>query len=352
MGKKTVLLLLILGIVTSSFSQIGGQHAFQFLDLDFNARSTALGGDFGALNDNDINLAIVNPASVSESMNRNVALNHAFYPAGISIGQLMLGHQFNKIGMVVMHLRYANYGRFIQRDIAGVETGKFTAGDYSFGASYGKKLNERFSIGANLNVLLSQYESYFAIGAGIDFSAMYHHPEKQFTAVVTARNVGVQLKNYTKGNREPLPVELLAGVSYKLPHAPFRLNLTAHDLNHFDLTYNDPNAEPTIDDFSQDTIPVYKASIAEKIFRHVNLGIEILPTETFFIRIGYNFDRRQTFNIVNRTTISGFSGGFGFKVKQLHVNYSVAFYSPAGANNMLSVTSNFGDWKRKSDVSN
>jgi hypothetical protein len=79
------------------------------------------------------------------------------------------------------------------------------------------------------------------------------------------------------------------------------------------------------------------------------LGIEILPTETFFIRIGYNFDRRQTFSIANRTTISGFSGGFGFKVKKLYLNYSVAFYSPAGVNNMLSVTSNFGAWKKRKD---
>ena len=349
MRKKTCLILLLIGLSSMSFSQIGGQHVFQFLDLDFNARSTALGGDFGVVNDEDINLSIVNPASISKKMHHQVALNHAFYPAGISVGQLMLGHEFNKAGMVVMHLRYANYGRFTQRDITGVETGKFTAGDYAFGASYGKKLNERFSIGANLNFLLSQYESYFAIGAGVDFSAMYHHPEKQLTALLTARNVGVQLKGYTKGNREPLPIEILAGISYKLPHAPFRLNLTLHDLNHFDLSYNDPNAEPTIDDFTQDTIPVPKAGIAEKIFRHANLGIEILPTETFFIRIGYNFDRRQTFNIVNRTTISGFSGGFGFKVKKLHINYSVAFYSPAGASNMLSVTSNFGEWKRKAD---
>lgn len=349
MSKHFILIIVFFQLGNMAFGQIGGQHTFQFLDLDFNARSTALGGDFGVVNDGDINLSIVNPASISNEMHQNVALNHSFFPAGISVGQFLLGHNFKKIGTVVMHLRYANYGRFTQRDITGVETGKFTAGDYAIGASYGKQLNERFSIGGTANILMSQYESYFALGVGVDFSAMYHDPEKQLTAIITARNVGVQLKSFTEDNREPMPIELLAGVSYKLPHAPFRFSLTLHDLNNFDLTYNDPNATETIDEFTQDTIPVPTAGIAEKIFRHVNFGVEIVPTETFFIRLGYNFDRRQTFNIENRTTISGFSGGFGFKVKKLHVNYSVAFYSPAGTSNMLSVTSNFSEWKKKAN---
>lgn len=346
--KKIIFIFLCLTTTAKiTLAQIGGQNSYQFLDLDFNARSVALGGDFGVVKDDDINLSIINPAAITNNMNSNVALNHAFYPAGISVGQLLLGHDFSKIGTVIMHLRYANYGRFTQRDITGVEIGKFTAGDYAFGASYGKKLNERFSIGGTVNFILSQYESYFSFGTGVDFSVMYHNPKSQLTTTILARNIGIQIKGYTKNNRETLPVELLAAVSYKLPHAPFRFSLTLHDLNTLDLTYNDPNAKPIIDDFSQDTIPVYKASVAEKIFRHVNFGIEILPTETFFIRLGYNFDRRQTFSIADRTTISGFSGGFGFKVKKLHVNYSVAFHSPAGVNNMLSITSNFESWKRK-----
>lgn len=347
MQTKINLFIVLIFLSNQLNAQIGGQHVFQFLDLDFNARATALGGDFGVVNDNDINLSIVNPASISENLHKNVAMNHAFYPAGISVGQLMLGYDFEKIGTVVMHLRYANYGRFTQRDITGLETGKFTAGDYALGASYGKTLNERFSIGGNLNLILSQYESYFAIGVGADFTAMYHNPENDLTATFSARNVGVQVKGHTKNNREPLPVELLAGISYRLPHAPFRFSLTLHDLNNLDLTYNDPNAEPIIDDFTLDTIPVPSAKLPEKIFRHFNIGVEILPTENFSIRLGYNFDRRQTFNIQNRTTISGFSGGFGFRVKKLDINYSVAFYSPAGASNMLSVTSNFSDWTKR-----
>ncbi|MFK8038605.1 MAG: type IX secretion system protein PorQ [Crocinitomicaceae bacterium] len=347
MKRITIVIICFFALGNIVKAQIGGQNTYQFLDLDFNARSVALGGDFGAVNDADLNLSIVNPASISSEVNDHVAINHAFYPAGISVGQLMLGRDFNKIGTVVMHLRYANYGRFIQRDNTGLEIGKFTAGDYALGGSYGKKLNDRFSIGGTINIVLSQYESYFSLGTGVDFGAMYHNPNSQLTATILARNIGTQIKSYSKKNREPLPIELLAAVSYRLPHAPFRFSLTLHDLNSFDLSYNDPNAKPIVDDFSQDTIPVFKASIAEKIFRHANFGIEILPTETFFIRLGYNFDRRQTFAIADRTTISGFSGGFGLKVKKLHVNYSVAFHSPAGVNNMLSITSNFGSWKKK-----
>lgn len=348
MNIKAILLIGLIFNIYSAISQIGGEHAFQFLDLNFNARSTALGGDFSAVNDNDINLSITNPASINIEMNNDVALNHAFYPAGINFGQLIVGHKFDKIGMVTMHMRYVAYGRFEGTDITGASTGHFTAGDYALGAGYGRKLNERFSVGANLNLILSQYESYFSFGSGIDFSVMYFNAEKQLTATLLARNVGVQFKGYTKKNREPLPIELLAGISYRLPHAPFRFSLTTHDLNTWDLAYTPPNQQPTVDPLSPtDTIPVKKTSFIEKTFRHANLGVEILPTDNFSLRLGYNFNSRQNYFIKDRFSITGFSTGVGFRVKKLDFNYSVVFDSPAGSTNMLSITSNFANWRKK-----
>lgn len=346
MYKTLIIFFALISINMSLSAQIGGEHVYQFLDLDFNARSAALGGDFNVVNDNDINLVITNPASISNKLDKNVALNHAFFPAGISVGQLLLGKEFKKVGTFVGHLRYVNYGKFDRTGITGDDLGTFNAGDYALGIAYGKKLNERISIGGNANVIFSHYESYTSVGASVDFGAMYHDPENNITATILARNIGYQFKSYTSNNKEPLPVELLAGVSYKLAHAPFRFSLMGHDLTDWDLSYNDPTLQPTVD-LSNDTIPVPSASFIEKTFRHLIIGVEILPSDNFSVRLGYNFDRRKTFNIEDRIVISGFSGGVGFKVKKIDINYSVSFYSPAGTINMLSVTSNFNSWIKK-----
>ncbi len=342
--KITILFFLCIGSVRA---QIGGQHAFQFLDLDFNARAVALGGDYIVSKDNDLNLAVANPSLITDKMDKNVAFNQAFYPSGINFGQLVLGKKIKSYGVFTGHLRYVAYGKFQRTDVTGQNIGKFSAGDYAVGIGYGKTLNERISIGANLNFIFSHYESYIALGTSIDFGATFYNADKNFTATILARNVGFQFKGYTKKNREPLPIEILAGISYKLSHAPFRFSLMGHDLTDWDLSYNVPGLEPTVDQITGDTIAVPKASFAEKVFRHINIGVEILPTDHFSIRLGYNYDRRKTFVIEDRISITGFSAGIGFRLKKLDFNYSVAFMSPAGSTNMISVTSNFGNWRRK-----
>ena len=341
--------LLFLSIIVSVFNyaQIGGENAYQFLDLDFNSRSMALGGDFAVVNDGDINMSVANPAMISDKMEKNLSLNHAIFPSGINYGQLVYGINTEKLGMITTHMRYVSYGKFTRTDQNGIEQGTFTAGDYSIGAGYGKQLNKYFSIGANVNMIFSQYESYFSFGLGTDVSTMFYDEKSNITAVVMARNVGFQLKGYTKGNKEPLPIELLAGISYKFHHAPFRLSMMAHDLNNWDLSYNIPGATETIDALTGDTIPVFKASFAEKLFRHLNFGVEIAPTDNFAIRLGYNFTRRKNLGIENRMGIAGFSAGVGFKIKKFEFDYALAVYSSAGASNMFTITTNLNEWYRK-----
>ena len=80
-----------------------------------------------------------------------------------------------------------------------------------------------------------------------DIAANFHDEKNHLTASIVARNIGYQLKGYTTSNHEPLPVQVLAGISYKFHHAPFRLSLVGTDLTKWDLTYNDPSWTPTVD---------------------------------------------------------------------------------------------------------
>ena len=344
---RKILFTYILFSATVLFSQQGGKFSFQFLDLDYNARSMAMGGDFIAVNDNDIDLSVANPAMINESMHNHLSMNHFFYPSGINYGQLAYGRTFGKAGTFVGHLRYAAYGRFERTDETGVSSGTFTAGDYALGAGYGYNLNKYFSIGANFNMIFSHMESYTAFGLSADMAAMFHHEEANVTATLLARNIGYQLAGYTKKNHEPLPIEVLMGVSYKFHHAPFRLSVIGTDLTNWDLTYNDPNAQPSIDQLTGDTIAVEKASFAQKLGYHTTFGLEVVPkSERFYVRLGFNFARRNGLGVEGRRGLGGFSTGFGIRLKKWAFSYGISFYSVAGISNSFGITTNINEWKR------
>ena len=142
-------------------------------------------------------------------------------------------------------------------------------------------------------MIFSHYESYSSLGVGVAVDTLLHVEKSNINAALVVRNIGYQIKGYTSKNHEPLPLEVLAGISYKFHHAPFRLSLMGTDLTNWDLTYNDPNLEPTIDQLTGDTIPVPRANFITKLAYHTNFGVEILPKDNFFIRMGFNFARRN-----------------------------------------------------------
>jgi hypothetical protein len=346
-NMKNIVFILSFCFVPLSQGQQGGLHTFQFLDLDFNARSMGLGGDFTGVKDGDIDLALANPASINKDMHNLVSLNHIIFPSGINYGQIAYARTFEKLGTFVGHLRYVNYGKFTRTDETGVEQGSFTAGDYSLGIGYGKELNKYFSIGANFNMLFSHYESYSSLGVGVDVATMFHDEKSNINATLLVRNIGYQIKGYTANNHEPLPLEVLAGIAYKFHHAPFRLSIMGTDLTNWDLTYNDPDLVPTIDQLTNDTIPVPNANFVTKLAYHTNFGIEILPKDNFFIRMGFNFGRRNGLGVDGRKGAAGISFGVGLNLTKFRFNYGVSFYSAAGISNALGITYNLNERKKK-----
>ncbi len=106
----------------------------------------------------------------------------------------------------------------------------------------------------------------------IDIGASYHNEDLLLDAGLVIRNAGFQLRSYTGNGGEPLPFEIIAGASKRLAHAPFRFTLTARHLEKPDMTYDY--------DTEDDTDP---GGFGEDILRHLALGAEILPSESFWI---------------------------------------------------------------------
>lgn len=326
-------------------AQSGGTKTFAFLDLTYNARAAGLGNDFISVKDQDINLGMANPALLNQKMIGQLSVNQAFMAGGVNYGMAAFGFKL-KDGVLGTSVRYVNYGEFIRREINGTEAGSFNPFECIISGSYGKQLNPRISVGAGLNLIASQLESYNAFGITADLGGVYTNESENLLVTAFVKNAGIQLKNYTTKEKDELPVEFQMAVSYKLSHAPFRFSLFAHHLNIWDITYNDPTLQPTIDALTGDTIPVKYAGFGEKIARHFTYQAEILISKNLHLRTGFDYHRRQEMKLTDRPGLSGFTFGIGMYFKKFSLDYGFAITSRAGFNNMLTFSTNLGLWRK------
>ncbi len=340
--------LLLISFLCTVFAvaQTGGQNVFPFLEMTYNARSAGLGRNLITTYDADVNQGVQNPASFNKEMDNTIGFNQALHAGGINHGMVVYGKHFKGIGTGALHLRYVAYGRMDRMDEQGVQQGTFSAGDFALGGSFARRLNPRISVGATFNIIWSQLESYSSMGLALDLAGNYlfENERTQLSAVV--RNAGVQLTRYANEERTPLLTQPMLGISHRLEHAPFRISVIAHHLNQWDLTYVDPNAEPTTDPLTGDKIPVERAGFGEKLARHFLFQLEVLAGNTLRLRGAFDYHQRRQMLVQNRPGMGGFSFGAGLNFKRFNIDYGLFIFSSAGFNNLISLTTNFDKWKK------
>lgn len=339
-------IILFLFKIGVSFSQTGGGQAFPFLDLSYNARLSSLGRDFITVRDGDLNMGIHTPSLINEKMLHKIGFNQFLLAGGINHGMLSYCTNFGKIGIGSMHLRYVAYGQMERTDINGESIGSFYAGDFIIGSGVSRQLNERISIGGNLNAIFSQLESYNSFGFSIDFSGTYESENKRTVISTLVRNIGYQIKSYTSSNRYPLRPNALIGISHKLEYAPFRFGMVAHHLNLWDLTYFDPTLKETTDPLTGEVVPVPVAGFGEKVARHFLYQIELLAGKSVHLRMAFDYQRRREMLVDQRPGMGGFSFGVGLYFKRFSLDYGLSIFSSAGFQNGISLTTNPSQWKK------
>ncbi len=339
--------LIFLGGLTTATSQLGGSASFKFLDLTPSARLNALGGSNVSMYDKDVNMMLANPSFLDSTMDGAISLNYLNYIADVNYGYSSYTHHVSNVGTFSGSLMYANYGKFTRADETGLRSGDFYANDIGLVISYGTRLDSIFSFGANLKVFNSNYDAYTAVGIAFDVAGSYFNEKQLLSIGAVVKNVGVKLKDYTESKTSTFPLQVQLGVTKKLLHAPLRLSLTLDNLQKWDLTYDDPNAEKQFDPETFEELPPKEPSFFDKSFRHVVLGGEILLSKNFHINFGFNYRRRRELVYTVKSGMVGFSAGLGFNIKRFKVNYSVASYHIAGASHNFSVSTNIHDFRSK-----
>lgn len=345
--SKIILILIVTPV--SLQAQFGGQFVYKFVNLPTSARVAALGGNQIAVMDDDINLAYGNPALLNPQMHQQIAFNHSFLFDGIQHGFAAFGHYAEKIETTFYGgFQYINYGEFNLTDEFFQVLGTFQPREVAANIGAGRMVDERISLGANLRYMSSQFEAYNSSAIALDLGATYLDTANNFTASVVFRNIGTVLSSYVDNgaNPEELPFEIQAGISKRLRYLPFRFSIIYHNIQRWELLYDDPNIEES-SIFIGDGTSGESSIFLQNLFRHFIFNGELLigKRENLRLRLGYNNFLRQDLVVEDFGGLAGFTFGLGIKVNRFRIEYGHMVYHIAGGVNHLSISTNLKEFR-------
>lgn len=323
------------------FAQIQNS-SYNSLNLNNSSRVLSMGGDVISIVDNDVSLAFQAPSLLNKEMNRQMSFNFVDYVSDINFISFHYAQKISNNLMIFSGLDAINYGEFIGSDATGNSTSLFTANQQIFTLGTAKQISDKFTLGTNIKLLNSQFESYHSLSLSSNVSTTYFNKENNLAATILFKNMGKPIKSYTS-NSENLPFEIQLGLSKSLQHLPFRYSLVLHHLNVYDIS-NDYNLN-TIYDLTTNTIIIKKETVAKKMLRHVILGGELNPfRKSLYLRAGFNFQRREDLKLSSSFSMSGFSWGMGFSFKKIQINYSRSALHSSSVLNSFSLITNLSNF--------
>jgi hypothetical protein len=325
-----------------------GLRSFTFLQEPVTARLAALGTNSAAIDDNDINIAFVNPSLINPEMNNDLSLAYVNYFAGFNYGLVQFSHTFDRAGSFLLGIQFMDYGQFDYADVSGNRGGTFGAADYSFNLGWGRKLSDRFSIGATGKFIYSYYESYSSYGLAVDVAGTYKSATRWIFSL-TAANIGLQMKPYVPGTpTAPLPFDLSLSLSKKLEHVPFRFVLVYDHIERWDVSYYNSASPPGgVDPVTGQPVALTGFSkFSNQLMRHFIFGGEFLIGKHLIVRGSYNYRRRKELVISQRMGTAGFSWGLELKVSHFRFSYSRSTYHRAGSPNYFTLSTSLDDFRK------
>ncbi|MGQ8337583.1 type IX secretion system protein PorQ [Sunxiuqinia sp. A32] len=342
MMTRISILLLSIFLANTVFAQLGGESTYEFLNLPNSARMAALGGNQVAISDStDLNVSYNNPALLHVDMDNHLLMNYVSYFDDVKFGYASYAKDYGDIGTFALGMHYINYGTFQYAETNGQRNGTFNAAEYALNIIWSKQFG-KIRTGATLKPILSSFEAYQSFGVAIDLGAAYVSSDRLTSFGFVLKNIGAQITTYyDNGDRENLPFDMQFGLSKRLAHAPVRLSATMQHLQDWDLQVRFVDEETG-------ELMGEKDGFGKQFMQHLLLGVELLPSENFSVRAGYNYQRRQELMFDDKASTVGFSWGFGFKINRFQFNYGSARYHLAATSNHISVAINLNsDYSRR-----
>lgn len=336
--KLTVkaLLLVIISVFLSNYtySQIGGQRSFEFLNLPTNATTTALGGANISLTNGNPLMLLQNPA-LSDSLNsQQIGFGYLGYYTGIRQSTLSYVHEV-KGKLFNFGVNYLDYGDFQGFDVAGAPTQDFQAKEYAvnIGTSHSLGL---FTLGANVKFAHSLIESYTASAILFDVGGVFRPKNNNWTISLLAKNIGFILFDYEGAESSELPFDLQLGTSFKPEFMPLRFSITASNLLRDNIAFVNSALNPN----------EQKPGFGDAFFRRINIGSELLLGKGFRLMVGYNHRIRRELRLQQLSGGAGFSFGMFLKIKMFEITYARSTFHAAGGINHVTLVTNLKKFQK------
>ena len=309
---KKCVFTLFLGLFSTILQAQDSQTEYNFLRLPISAHAAALGGDNITIIEDDPSLMFSNPALAASVSDMTVGLSYMNYMKGANY----MGASFTKAmsdkATLAGGIQYMNYGKMKEVDENNVQLGEFNASEIAVEAIFSYELAKNLVGGITGKFITSYIGSYNSIAVGVDLGLNWYDPEHEWSVSAVAKNLGGQVKAYDD-NFGKMPFDLQLGVSNTFAALPVRVSATLVDLTHFNYRF----------------------------INHLNLGAEVLLSESLWIGGGYNFRRANDMKIGvgddESSHGSGFSFGGGINLERFKLNLSYGKYHAASSSIMVNL---------------
>jgi hypothetical protein len=313
---KRFLIIFFIAISCLPLTAQNGETVFTYLLLPSSARTAALGGYNVSVVESDLSLIYGNPALLGPEMDLTLNAGYLSYVGNVGVGNIAFAKAIGERSAFGAAFNYSNYGKMLETTDDNIILGDLNASDICGNLFFSRDLNEKFRGGVAAKFIYSNYYNNTAIGLGVDLGISYYNEDNGLSFGVAGKNLGRQVKAYEEELAD-LPWDIQAGLSQKLNHAPIRYSVTLINLNHWDTP----------------------------LFRHLVLGVEMLPTENFWLAVGYNTKRAKDLSLLEGNKFGGFSIGAGLRVKAFEIGCAVGLYHPGATSFMVNLSTCFADFK-------
>ena len=323
--QRLFLLSLTLCYLLQAVAQESGS-VFNFLSLPVSSHSTALGGRNISLVEDDISLAIQNPALLTGVSDKTIGFSFMTYMQGCNTGAAAYSQQVGTRGNWGVFAQFVGYGGTKETLVSGEVVGEFKPLDLCVAGQYSHILGERWAGGVTGKFIYSHYGPYTSCALAADLGLNYYNEESDLSFSLAARNLGGQIKSF--GNKhDRLPMDLEMGFSQSLGHAPLRVSITMVDMTRW-----------TSDDYFTTGEKIKGGSI---FINHFVLGAEYIISDKFYIGLGYNFRRGYEMNAAGSSHAAGLSFGGGVNLKRLKFGVAYAKYHVSAPTLAFTLAYNF-----------
>ncbi len=282
-----------------------GTTAYGFLKIDPGARSTAMGGAFVGLSDDEAAL-FFNPAGLIQIQTNRFFTTYNNYIIDIQSGFLGYVHSYSEDIRLGGSISYFNYGSLTRTDEQGLNLGTFGAADISFGVSLAKGISNSFSLGATGKFIYEKLDGYSSDAMALDLGILYISKDDRTRIGGVGQNIGVQLKGATKSHKDPLPTSVKVGISHHMRELPLIVAVDA--------------AKP----FDNDVF--------------FNLGTELSALKPLYLRFGWSSFGKNFKTDSDKDNLAGFAAGFGVIWKVFRFDYAYSSYADLGGVHKISVS--------------